>query len=100
MFSCSARTRTGGRCRRAPIRGRRRCRLHGGRSTGWRGPRGAHWLAAITAGRKRWLARRHAAGLKATGGRPKRTEKVAAMVKEAVVVADRLLERLPVPSDE
>jgi hypothetical protein len=36
---CGAKTRTGGLCRRSSIRGRRRCRLHGGMSPG--APRGA-----------------------------------------------------------
>jgi glucans biosynthesis protein len=37
--TCGARTRAGGPCQRPPIRGRRRCRLHGGLSPG--APRGA-----------------------------------------------------------
>jgi len=51
---------------------KRRCYMHGGSSPGNRRPRTAEWLAAITEGRRRWLARRHALGLKATGGRPKK----------------------------
>jgi glucans biosynthesis protein len=35
---CGAKTRVGGTCRCPVIRGRNRCRLHGGRSTG--APRG------------------------------------------------------------
>ena len=31
---CSARTRSGGKCRNYPIHGKRRCRFHGGLSTG------------------------------------------------------------------
>jgi glucans biosynthesis protein len=31
---CGAKTRTGGACQCPAIRGRNRCRLHGGRSTG------------------------------------------------------------------
>lgn len=31
---CGARTRAGGACRKFPISGKRRCRLHGGLSTG------------------------------------------------------------------
>lgn len=31
---CGARTRKGGRCGKAPMRGKKRCRLHGGCSTG------------------------------------------------------------------
>jgi hypothetical protein len=35
---CGAKTRAGARCRRPPVRGRKRCRLHGGLSPG--APRG------------------------------------------------------------
>ena len=47
---CGARTRQGHPCRRAALRGRRRCRMHGGHSTGPRTPeglehsRGARWV--------------------------------------------------------
>lgn len=36
---CGARTRGGGACRSAPVRGRRRCRMHGG-ARGSGAPRG------------------------------------------------------------
>jgi hypothetical protein len=36
---CGAKTRGGGRCRQAAVRGRRRCRMHGG-ARGSGGPRG------------------------------------------------------------
>ena len=36
---CGARTRGGGACRSAPVRGRRRCRMHGG-AKGTGAPRG------------------------------------------------------------
>jgi hypothetical protein len=32
--TCGAKTRAGGKCRKAPISGKKRCRLHGGLSTG------------------------------------------------------------------
>ena len=32
--ACGAKTRSGGKCRKAPIKGKTRCRLHGGNSTG------------------------------------------------------------------
>jgi hypothetical protein len=38
-LSCGAKTRAGGACQRPAIRGRERCRLHGGLSPG--APRGA-----------------------------------------------------------
>lgn len=37
---CGARTRTGAPCKRKPISGKRRCRNHGGLSTGPRTPEG------------------------------------------------------------
>jgi len=46
---CGARTRQGHPCRRPALRGRRRCRLHGGLSTG---PRTAEGLARSR--RARW----------------------------------------------
>jgi hypothetical protein len=43
-------------CRRWPMPGRTRCRLHGGLSTGARTPKGkARVLAALIEGRQRWL---------------------------------------------
>lgn len=46
---CSARTRRGESCRKPPLTGKRRCRLHGGLSTGPKTTKGkariaaAHW---------------------------------------------------------
>jgi hypothetical protein len=46
------------RCRNWPIRGKKRCRLHGGLSTGPTTPEGlARTIVAMKAGRRRWLAR-------------------------------------------
>ena len=43
-------------CRRWPVPGKTRCRLHGGMSTGARTPEGkARVLAALIEGRQRWL---------------------------------------------
>ena len=39
VSGCGAKTRTGSPCRRPPVRGRKRCRLHGGLSPG--APRGS-----------------------------------------------------------
>ena len=57
---CGAQTRSGARCQRFAMRGRRRCRLHGGLSPG--APRGTkngnfsngHWTAEAIEER-RWL---------------------------------------------
>src|SRR5260221_14607635 len=74
MF-CGARTRNGGHCRRSPLAGKRRCRLHGGCSTGPRTSRGmTRTVAAMVAGRERWveqMRRAKAMGLieKVPGGR-------------------------------
>src|SRR5947209_1198857 len=67
---CAARTRNGGRCRRYAMAGKWRCRLHGGCSSGPRDWRPN--VAAMVAGRQRYIERRHAWGLKAPGGRPSR----------------------------
>ena len=57
---CGARTRAGAPCQRPPVRGRKRCRLHGGLSPGApRGPKNGNfksgdWTADAIAERK-WL---------------------------------------------
>jgi hypothetical protein len=57
---CGARTRAGTQCRRLPMSGRKRCRLHGGLSPGApRGPkngnyRNGDWTAEAIEERK-WL---------------------------------------------
>jgi hypothetical protein len=53
---------------RHALKGKRRCRLHGGCSTGPRDWRAN--VAAMRAGRKSYIEERHAYGLKAPGGRP------------------------------
>ena len=63
---CGAKTRVGGRCQAPPVWDRRgdvprngRCRLHGGLSTGPKTAEGMRrTLAALRAGRARWLAGR------------------------------------------
>lgn len=42
---CGARTRSGSRCRRRPVPGKSRCRLHGGRSTGAKTAEGRRRIA-------------------------------------------------------
>lgn len=53
---CGAKTRAGGACKMAVLPGKRRCRLHGGLSTGPKSPEGKERVAA--AQRKRWADRR------------------------------------------
>ena len=43
---CGAKTRVGGACQNPAIKGRGRCKLHGGRSTGARSPQGKARVAA------------------------------------------------------
>ena len=44
--TCGAKTRSGQPCFKFPIRGKKRCRLHGGLSTGPRTPEGRARIAA------------------------------------------------------
>jgi hypothetical protein len=58
---CGARTRAGGSCQAPVVRGKSRCRMHGGLSTGPRTAEGkARTLAALKAGFQRWVAERRA----------------------------------------
>jgi hypothetical protein len=64
------------RCQNWPVSGSRRCRLHGGFSTGARSPEGKQRQAE---GRRRWLERLRAEGKKpgppkGTGGRPRASD--------------------------
>ena len=57
-------------CRRWPVKGKKRCRLHGGLSTGAKTPEGkARVLAALSEGRQRWIAQMKAEGKKFPWGR-------------------------------
>jgi hypothetical protein len=59
-------------CQKFPMRGKKRCRLHGGRSIGPITPEGmARTLSAMQAGRLRWLAKLKAAGQPIPCGRKK-----------------------------
>jgi len=59
---CGARTRVGGSCKAPAARGKARCRMHGGLSTGPKTAEGkARTLAACKAGFQRWVAERRAA---------------------------------------
>jgi hypothetical protein len=57
-------------CRNWAVRGRTRCKFHGGMSTGPKTPEGkARVVAAMVEGRRRWLAQLKAEGRKFPGGR-------------------------------
>jgi hypothetical protein len=57
-------------CRNWAVRGRTRCKFHGGMSTGPKTPEGkARVIAAMVEGRRRWLAQLKAEGRKFPGGR-------------------------------
>ena len=57
-------------CRRWPVKGKKRCRLHGGLSTGAKTPEGnARVLAALTEGHRRWIEQMKAEGKKFPWGR-------------------------------
>jgi len=58
---CGAKTRKGKPCRAKPLPGRRRCKFHGGMSTGPKTPEGRKRIAE--AQRKRWRAWKAARGL-------------------------------------
>jgi hypothetical protein len=50
---CGARTRFGASCRGLPVTGKRRCRMHGGKSTGPRTDEGRASIAASNRQRQR-----------------------------------------------
>jgi hypothetical protein len=54
LLQCEARTRSGRPCRSRPVSGRKRCRMHGGKSTGPRTPEGRRRVGE--AARARWVA--------------------------------------------
>jgi hypothetical protein len=59
---CGARTRAGAPCKAPAVAGGKRCRIHGGCSTGPKTPEGkTRSLAAANAGWQRWNAERQAA---------------------------------------
>lgn len=66
QVACGARTRKGAPCRNLSVPGRRRCKFHGGRSTGPRTPEGRERIAA--AQRRRWAAFREARATSAARG--------------------------------
>ncbi|MBF9060305.1 helix-turn-helix domain-containing protein [Rhodobacterales bacterium HKCCSP123] len=62
---CCAKTRRGTSCRRLSEPGRRRCKFHGGLSTGPKSPEGKARIAA--ANRRRWAERRNDQASQAKG---------------------------------
>jgi hypothetical protein len=85
-------------CRRWPVRGRTRCRLHGGLSTGAKTPEGkARVLAVLTEGRRRWIEQMKAEGKKFPWGRkpgyrwttPGMRERQFRALKESVALPGR-----------
>jgi hypothetical protein len=57
-------------CRNWAVRGKTRCKFHGGMSTGPKTPEGkARVVAAMVAGRRRWVERLKAEGRKVPSGR-------------------------------
>jgi hypothetical protein len=99
-MQCGARKRNGQPCQRRPIAGHWRCRLHGGLSTGPRVPQDkALAVANMQAGRRRWLVRLKAAGLKAPCGRkPKGTPKPSK--DKRIAQAQRIVERIMIMTAE
>src|SRR5215469_4601977 len=110
---CGARLKHGrpGRCRKWALRGRLRCQLHAGASTGPRTPQGMQrTVAALVAGRHAWLARLKEAGLptpyanrvRRTWGAPPKTKPVARglRVLKDVAMAIEQNRALPVPAPD
>ena len=93
---CGAKLRNKPRfCRRHAMRGRRRCRLHGGKSFG-PGPGVLPWGPAQWVPVRRMQAIRKALGLPWYGGRP-RKRKTLTMADQAIELANDILELLPTP---
>jgi hypothetical protein len=73
-------------CRNFAIRGKTRCKFHGGMSPGPKTPEGkARVVAAMVAGRRRWVERMKAEGRKFPGGR-KPGSRIVRGPKQTVVV--------------
>src|SRR6516225_10979952 len=70
-------------CRRWPVKGKKRCRLHGGLSTGAKTPEGkAEVLAVLTEGRRRWIAQMKAEGKKFPWGRKAGYRRITPAMRE------------------
>ena len=78
------------RCRNWPVRGSKRCRFHGGHSTGPTTPDGmARTLAAMKAGRARWLAQLKSEGKPIPCGRKKGGRNLPAEEREQAAYEKR-----------
>lgn len=86
---CLARNRSGAYCMRWAVRGKKRCKLHGGTNVGGQGP---HDLTAARIAVAKSQALRKALGLPWHGGHPFKREKVEKMVEEAKQVLVPLIE--------
>jgi hypothetical protein len=94
MF-CGARTRSGGRCRRYSLAGKRRCRLHGGCSTGPKSRAGQlRNVGAMQAGRTRKQAMYRALGLAWPGGRPRSRARTLALQRQAKILLGAAITQL------
>ena len=84
--------RSGTRCRNWPERGQKRCRFHGGRSTGPTTPDGkARTVAAMKAGRARWLAELKSEGKPIPCGRKKGGRNLPGGEREQIACEKRRL---------
>jgi hypothetical protein len=82
--------RSGHHCRNWPERGQKRCRFHGGRSTGPTTPEGkARTAAALKAGRARWLATLKSEGKPIPFGRKKGGRNLPAEEREQIAYEKR-----------
>jgi hypothetical protein len=92
-------------CRNWAVRGRTRCKFHGGLSTGPKTPEGkARVVAAMVEGRRRWVERMKAEGRKFPGGRKRGSHIVKAPASTTTLQGAQLEEaaraagvRLPKP---
>ena len=82
--------RSGHHCRNWPERGSKRCRFHGGRSTGPTTPEGkARTVVAMKAGRARWLAQLKSEGTPIPFGRKKGGRNLPAEEREQIACEKR-----------
>lgn len=97
MAFCGAKLRKRpGFCRGAPMKGKRRCRIHGGHNRAPYNPRG--WQPATHQARDKKQAVLRALGLPWYGGAPKRKVTLS-MAQKAIKILDETLAVLPAPRD-
>jgi hypothetical protein len=85
-----------GFCRGLPLRGKRRCRLHGGKGGAPYNPRG--WQPGAHRGRDKKQAVLRALGLPWYGGAPKQKVTLS-MAEKAIRILDETVALLPEPRD-